>query len=76
MNENNTVAMGTVCNPAMSDLPAVKKCAVSASLTGGDVTGDDGIPLLRQIDRRLGPTRALVQISLIRAIRIASSIRC
>lgn len=34
---------------------------VSASFSGGEVTSDGGLPLLRQLDRRLGLTRAIAQ---------------
>jgi Transposase DDE domain group 1 len=61
MNENNTAATGTICNPELFDFPAVKKRALSASFTGGDVTSDGGIALLRQTDRRLGLTQALAK---------------
>ena len=49
----------TVCNPATLAFPAVKKRRVTASFSGGEVTSDGGLPLLRQIDRRLGLTRAV-----------------
>jgi hypothetical protein len=35
---------------------------VSASFTGGEVTSDGGITLLRQTDRRIGLTRALAKV--------------
>jgi len=62
MNKNHTAATGTVCNPELFHFPAVKKRTVSASFTGGDVTSDGGIALLRQIDRRLGLTNALAKV--------------
>jgi hypothetical protein len=62
MNAKYTVATGTVCNPELFHFPAVKKRAVSASFTGGDVTSDGGLPLLRQTDRRIGLTKALAKI--------------
>lgn len=62
MNTKHTVATGTVCNPELFHFPAVKKRSVSASFTGGDVTSDGGIPLLRQTDRRLGLTKALAKV--------------
>ena len=61
MNTKHTVATGTVCNPELFHFPAVKKRAVSASFSGGDVTSDGGLPLLRQLDRKLGLTKALAQ---------------
>lgn len=62
MNTKPTVATGTVCNPELFPFPAVKKRAVSASFTGGEVTSDGGITLLRQTDRRLGLTKALAKV--------------
>jgi hypothetical protein len=62
MNENHTAATDTVCNPELFHFPAVKKRAVSASFTGGDVTSDGGIALLRQTDRHLGLTKALAKV--------------
>lgn len=62
MNENHTAATGTVCSPELFHFPAVKKRVVSASFTGGDVTSDGGLPLLRQIDRRVGLTQALAKV--------------
>ena len=52
---------GTVCNPELFQFPAVKKRRVTGSFTGGDVTSDGGLPLLRQLDRRLGLTKAMAQ---------------
>lgn len=61
MNEHNTVATGTVCNPELFEFPAVKRRALSASFTGGDVTSDGGIALLRQVDRKLGLTQEMAR---------------
>ena len=61
MNTQTTATTGTVCNPELFKFPAVKKRLVAASFTGGDVTSDGGLPLLRQLDRRLGLTRAIAQ---------------
>ncbi len=62
MNTKYTAATGTVCNPELFQFPAVKKRSVSASFTGGDVTSDGGITLLRQTDRRIGLTKALAKV--------------
>ena len=59
MNEKPIVTTDTVCNPELLAFPAVKKRRVTASFTGGDVTSDGGLPLLRQVDRRLGLTQAI-----------------
>ena len=61
MNTKHTAATGTVCNPELLHFPAVKKRLVAASFSGGDVTSDGGLPLLRQLDRRLGLTQAIAQ---------------
>jgi len=62
MKENHTAATGTVCNSEVFSFPAVKKRVVQASFTGGNVSSDGGIALLRQTDRRLGLTKALAQV--------------
>ena len=62
MNKNPTAATGTVCNAEVFSFPAVKKRVVQASFTGGNVSSDGGIALLRQTDRRLGLTKALAQV--------------
>ncbi len=62
MKENHIAATGTVCNSEVFSFPAVKKRAVQASFTGGAVTSDGGIALLRQTDRRIGLTKALAQV--------------
>ena len=62
MNTRATAATDTVCNPELFKFPAVKKRAVSASFTGGDVTSDGGVTLLRQTDRRIGLSQALAKV--------------
>ena len=62
MNTKHTAATGTVCNPELFQFPAVKKRSVTASFSGGDVTSDGGITLLRQTDRRIGLTKALAKV--------------
>ena len=61
MNTQPTATKATVCNPELFRFPAVKKRQVAASFSGGDVTSDGGLPLLRQLDRRLGLTKAMAQ---------------
>ena len=46
--------MGTICNPESLVPPALKKRQVTASLIGGEVTGDRRLVLLRQATRKLG----------------------
>ena len=62
MNTPPTATQATVCNPELFRFPAVKKRQVAASFSGGDVTSDGGLPLLRQLDRRLGLTKAMAQV--------------
>src|ERR1039458_4795014 len=62
MNTKYTAATGTVCNPELFHFPAVKKRLVSTGFTGGDVTSDGGITLLRQTDRHIGLTKALAKV--------------
>jgi hypothetical protein len=59
INTRDTDCAGTVCNPELFVFPAVKKRQVTASFTGGDVTSDGGLLLLRQADRKLGLSQAL-----------------
>ena len=61
MNTQPTATTGPVCNPELFPFPAVKKRHVTASFTGGDVTSDGGLPLLRQMDRRLALTKTIAQ---------------
>jgi hypothetical protein len=62
MNQRTNDCAGTVCNQQLFHFPSVKKRQVSAAFTGGNVTSDGGIPLLRQVDRRLGLTRRLAEV--------------
>lgn len=62
MKKNHTAATGTVCNSELFHFPAVKKRAFTGSFTGGEVTSDGGLPLLRQADRRIGLTKALAKV--------------
>jgi len=62
MKTRTTVATGTVCNAELFEFPAVKKRAVKVDFTGGNVSSDGGLLLLRQIDRRLGLTQALAKV--------------
>jgi len=62
MNTKHTAATGTVCHRELFHFPAVKRRALRASFSGGDVTSDGGLPLLRQLDRQLGLTKALAQV--------------
>jgi Transposase DDE domain group 1 len=62
MKENHDVATGTVCNRELFEFPAVKRRQVSAAFTGGEVSSDGGILLLRQADRKRGLSQALAQV--------------
>ena len=50
MNTRDTDCAGTVCNPELIVFPAVKKRQVTASFSGGEVSSDGGLVLLRQAD--------------------------
>ena len=58
-NTRDTDCAGTVCNPELFVFPVVKRRPVTASFSGGDVTSDGGLLLLRQADRQLGLSKAL-----------------
>jgi len=51
----------TKCNQRIVEFPSTKRRKVQASFTGGEVTSDGGVMLLRQVDRRLGLTEAVSQ---------------
>ncbi|WP_419649215.1 transposase, partial [Thiolapillus sp.] len=44
----------TNCNQEWTEFPAVKRRKVQAAFSGGDITSDGGVLLLRDMDRRLG----------------------
>lgn len=52
----------TECTQSQFEFPAVKRRKVQAEFSGGDVTSDGGVLLLREADRRLGLTRAIDQL--------------
>jgi hypothetical protein len=62
INTRDTDCAGTVCNPELFAFPAVKKRQVTASFSGGEVTSDGGLLLLRQADRKLGLSKALAAV--------------
>lgn len=62
LNTRDHDCTGTVCNPELFQFPAVKKRQVTASFSGGEVTSDGGILLLRQADRHVGLTKALAGV--------------
>ena len=62
INTRDTDCAGTVCNPELFAFPAVKRRQVTVSFTGGDVTSDGGLLLLRQADRKLGLSQALAAV--------------
>lgn len=49
----------TECYQTSIEFPPVKRRKVEADLSGGDITSNGGIPLLSQIDRQMGGTRAV-----------------
>ena len=51
----------TECYQTAIRFPAVARRKIEADFSGGDITGNGGIPLLAQVDRRLGLTRAVAR---------------
>ena len=59
----------TECTQIGFDFPPVKRRRIEAKFSGGDITSDGGLLLLRQADRRLGGCSKLsMQGSLIPAM--------
>jgi len=52
----------TNCTQAAFDFPPVKRRRVQAEFSGGDVTSDGGVMLLRQADRRTGLMEAIDRV--------------
>jgi hypothetical protein len=51
----------TVCTQSAFEFPVANRRCVQASFTGGDVSSDGGLVLLRQVDRRLQLTATLAK---------------
>ena len=51
----------TECYQTSFEFPRVKRRRVEAEFSGGDITSDGGSVLLREVDRRIGLTRAVAQ---------------
>ena len=51
----------TNCTQGSFDFPACRRRQVQAEFSGGEVTSDGGVLLLRQVDRRLRLTEAVAQ---------------
>jgi hypothetical protein len=49
----------TKCNKEIILFPVQKGRRIEASFTGGDISSDGGLPLIRQVDQRIGLTRAV-----------------
>ncbi|MEJ1381498.1 MAG: IS1380 family transposase [Candidatus Sedimenticola sp. (ex Thyasira tokunagai)] len=49
----------TNCNQTVFEFPVLKRRKVQAEFSGGDITSDGGVLLLRQIDLRLGLMKAV-----------------
>lgn len=52
----------TNCTQISFCFPAVKRRRVEASFEGGDITSDGGVMFLRQVDQRLGLTKAVAAV--------------
>jgi hypothetical protein len=50
------------CNAELFHFPSFDRRKIEASFSGGDVSSDGGVMVLRQADRRLGLTRALDKV--------------
>jgi hypothetical protein len=50
------------CNAELLHFPSFDRRKIEASFSGGDVSSDGGVMVLRQADRRLGLCRALSQV--------------
>jgi hypothetical protein len=49
----------TDCTQTSFEFPDLKRRKVQAEFSGGEITSDGGVLLLRQIDRRLGLLKAV-----------------
>lgn len=56
---SNKVLPVTGCIQTVFEFPALKRRKVQAEFSGGDITPDGGVLLLRQIDRRLRLLKAV-----------------
>jgi hypothetical protein len=57
--QSNKVLPVTNCTQTSFEFPPLKRRKVQAEFTGGDITSDGGVLLLRQIDSRLGLLNAV-----------------
>jgi hypothetical protein len=51
----------TKCTRESFNFPDVKKRTVEVNFQGGDITSDGGVMLLRQVDKRIGLSKAVAQ---------------
>ena len=51
----------TVCNTEIYEFTSCKRRKVQAQFSGGDITSDGGVMLLKQADKRLDLTRRVAQ---------------
>jgi hypothetical protein len=51
----------TKCTQESFNFPDVKKRTVEVNFQGGDITSDGGVMLLRQVDKRIGLSKAVAQ---------------
>jgi hypothetical protein len=57
--QNKDGSAVTECYQRSLEFPRVKRRRIEVNFDGGDITSDGGVVLLREIDRRLGLTKAL-----------------
>ena len=50
------------CTQADFSFPSFDRRKIEAGFTGGDVSSDGGVMVLRQADRRIGLTRAVAEV--------------
>ena len=55
----------TICSRDQLEFPGCKGRKMEAEFSGGDVTGDGGLLLLRKADRRLGLTSQVARLTMI-----------
>jgi hypothetical protein len=52
----------TNCNPELFEFPSFDRRKIEGGFTGGEVSSDGGVMLLREVDRKLGLCRALDKV--------------
>ncbi len=58
----------TNCTQTSFEFPVLNRKKIEAEFSGGEITSDGGVLLLRQIDKRIGLLNAVITLFLIRVI--------